>query len=161
MRGQRPLTHPALLRGHRQGRDTVTLDEAPSTPAPRAPAGLLDETRRHWRQIWGSRVASAWDRDSDLVALTRYIRLLDRWLRYDALLREAPLVRGSQGQVRPNPLSLRMDAVEGQVRGLEEQLGLTPAARLRLGIELMEKRVTRWTYPEDIDVEEDPLAGLR
>jgi len=136
MRGPRTLKDPTLLRGHRTSRDLVPLD-LPADTAPRCPTGLLPETRKYWRELWGSRVATAWDRASDLPAVTRYIRLLDRWLRYDALVAQTPLVRGSKDQVRPNPLAPRMDAIEGQVRALEEQLGLTPASRLRLGISLV------------------------
>jgi P27 family predicted phage terminase small subunit len=138
MRGPRTLKDPALLRGHRPQRGLVRLDRAPAVAPPRCPKDILPETRRFWRELWGSRVANAWDRESDLPAVTRYIRLLDRWLRYDGLVSQTPLVRGSKDQVRPNPLAPRMDAIEGQVSALEEQLGLTPAARLRLGISLVE-----------------------
>ena len=88
-----------MLRGHRTSRDLVFLD-LPADTAPRCPTGLLPETRKYWRALWGSRVACAWDRASDLPAVTRYIRLLDRWLRYDALVAQTPLVRGSKDQVR-------------------------------------------------------------
>lgn len=161
VQGQRPLTHPALLRGHRTGRDLVAIGHRPVVPPPTAPKALLPETKRYWRMLWQSRVASAWDRESDLVAVTRYIKLLDRWLRFDALVTQAPLVRGSKDQLRANPLSLRMDAIEGQVRGLEEQLGLTPAARLRLGISLVEAQTVVDRYLADSEEREDPRAMLR
>lgn len=135
---------------------------APTATPPRCPQGVLPETRRLWRSLWKSRVSQAWDRESDLPAVVRYVRLLDRWLRYDAMVTQTPLVRGSREQVRPNPLAVRIDAIEGQVRSLEDQLGLTPAARVRLGISLVEARTAleRWQDDEE-DEGEDPRLALR
>lgn len=48
------------------------------------------------------------------------------------------MVKGSKGQVRANPLAARIDALEAQLRALEEHLGLTPASRVQLGIRLIE-----------------------
>jgi P27 family predicted phage terminase small subunit len=163
MRGQRPLKNPALLAGHRRRQDVVGLDHAPVVAPPRCPPGVLPGTANRWRSLWRSRVAQAWDRSSDLPALTRYILLMDRWLRYDELVRQAPLVRGSKDQLRANPLALRMDALEGQMHALEEQLGLTPAARMRLGISLVEARNALDTYLQQspADDERDPRELLR
>jgi P27 family predicted phage terminase small subunit len=140
MRGNRSQKHPSLLRGHRQRVLPVRLDEPETGPFPSAPRGLLEATRKRWRELWRSPVASTWDHGSDLPALQRYIANLDRWLRYEKLVVQAPLVRGSVGQLRPNPLAKRMDALEEQMRAAEDRYGLNPVSRLRLGIEVLDTR---------------------
>jgi P27 family predicted phage terminase small subunit len=164
VRGQRPLKHPVLLSGHRRKRDLVELDAGPREAPPRCPSGVLPATAKKWRALWQSRVAQIWDRTSDLPVLTRYILLWDRWQRYDDLVRQAPMLRGSKEQLRANPLASRMDAIETQLRAMEDQLGLTPAARLRLGISLVEARTALEHYLEandDADDEEDPRDLLQ
>jgi P27 family predicted phage terminase small subunit len=159
---------PDIARGHRRHPQLVEV-EGRAARAPRPPAGLREETRKLWGQLWHSPVAHAWDPQSDLPVLVRYIRLLDRWLRYDELLSRAPLVQGSRGQLRPNPLAARLDAVEGQVHALEEQLGLTPVARMRLGLSLFAARKAIATRRDTRDeaerrrelAEPDPRRVLR
>jgi P27 family predicted phage terminase small subunit len=139
MRGSRPLKATPLVSGRhrrRRGPGVTLYEEQEARRPPPAPKGLLPSSAATWRRLWRSRVAQSWDRTSDLPVLTRYILLLDRWHRYDELVRQAPVVKGSKGQVRPHPLAARIDAIESQVRVLEEHLGLTPASRVRLGITL-------------------------
>jgi P27 family predicted phage terminase small subunit len=50
------------------------------------------------------------------------------------------LVKGSTGQVRVNPLADHALKLEGAIVRLENELGLTPAARVRLGIHLTQER---------------------
>ena len=140
MRGSRPLTHPSLLSGHRQHRQLVPVGGQAPAPPPPPPGGLLPGTRTCWRRLWRSNVATAWNRDTDLVAITRYILNLDKWVRYEELVARMPMVKVAKGQLRANPLASRMDALEGQLRFTEEQYGLTPASRLRLGLEIVEHR---------------------
>jgi P27 family predicted phage terminase small subunit len=52
------------------------------------------------------------------------------------------LVKGSTGQVRVNPLADHALKLEGAIVRLENELGLTPAARVRLGIHLTQERKT-------------------
>jgi P27 family predicted phage terminase small subunit len=150
---------PDIARGHRRHPQLVEV-EGRAARAPRPPEGLREETRKLWGQLWHSPVAQAWDPHSDLPVLVRYIRLLDRWLRYDELLGRAPLVQGSRGQLRPNPLAARLDAVEAQVHVLEEHLGLTPSARMRLGLSLFVGRqaVSSWRTRDQRDLEERKRA---
>lgn len=92
--------------------------------------------RARWREMWSSDVARTWDRAGELSALGRYIRSLDRWLKYDELVLRSPMVKGSMGQLRENPLASRMAVLSGELRVFEEKFGLTPLDRMRLGIEL-------------------------
>jgi P27 family predicted phage terminase small subunit len=44
------------------------------------------------------------------------------------------VVVGSQGQPRPNPLFKQVESFQAEARQLEDRFGLSPLARLRLGI---------------------------
>ena len=151
MRG-RPMRHPDLATGHRQHLRLVDGEVPPKRRVPPVPVGLSKEGSAHWRRLWRSRVAVEWDTESDRAAVERYLRMLERWRSFDQLVARAPLVQGSKGQLRPNPLTTQVVALEGQVRALEEQLGLTPASRVRLGLrfapEPSPERVF-WGGPED------------
>ena len=72
--------------------------------------------------------------DVDLHALRRLFTLRDT---YDGLVREGRktmLVPGSTGQPRANPLWDMAVKIEQQIARLEAQFGLTPSARMALGI---------------------------
>ena len=142
MRGQRPLSDPERLLGHRQHQEVRKVRQRPSRRMPPAPADLGKEAATLWRRLWKSRVSAEWDVDSDRPAVERYVRMVERWLTFDGLVRRAPMVQGSMGQLRPNPLTVQVIALEGQVRALEEQLGLTPASRVRLGVRVLDEEPT-------------------
>lgn len=136
MRGTRPLKRPELLQGHRRHAQLRSVDTVPTEAPPSAPGGLSADGAMVWERLWRSKLACAWNRETDLCALTRYVLNLDKWVQYEAMVARVPMVKGSKGQLRPNPLAARMDALEGQLRFTEEQYGLTPASRIRLGIEV-------------------------
>ena len=52
--------------------------------------------------------------------------------------RKARLVEGSQGQPRINPLFTTIATMDAEIRQLEDRFGLSPRARLALGIQLGE-----------------------
>lgn len=89
-----------------------------------------------WREIWASDVAQIWDRSGDMGRLVRYIVTFDGWLKLTEGLAGKELVRGSRGQVRPNPLFGIRAGLENELKMAEEKLGLTPLDRMRLGIEV-------------------------
>lgn len=110
---------------------------APGMPPP--PSGLLKLTRERWAAFWASPVAKLADPVSDLPALERLFRLYDDLERSHATVRrEGHMVRGSQGQAVMNPLLRHMQAVQAEVRQLEDRFGLSPRARLSLNVTLGE-----------------------
>lgn len=139
MRGTRPLKRPELLQGHRRHAQLRSVNTVPTEAPPPAPGGLSADGAGVWERLWQSKLACAWNRETDLCALTRYVLNLDKWLQYEAMVARVPMVKGSKGQLRANPLATRMDALEGQLRFTEEQYGLTPASRIRLGLEILER----------------------
>ena len=54
-------------------------------------------------------------------------------------LEKSIVVRGSTGQIRTNPLAEYAFKLAGQILRLEEELGLTPLSRQRLGIAVAER----------------------
>lgn len=133
--------HPSLLQGHRPKPKLITLparQRVQAPPLPRLPEGQTWHriARQRWREMWSGEIAATWDRRADLGALYRYIMTFDRWLKFDELVRKTPLVKGSRGQVRENPLAVRLSMLSAELSRFEERYGLTPLDRMRLGIEI-------------------------
>ena len=107
-------------------------------PAP--PSGLLKATVARWEAYWASPVAAAADRVTDLPALERLFRSYDEVERAGRAFRRERIVAGSTGQPTLNPLGRYIAQLTTEITGLEDRLGLTPKARLALGIQLGEAR---------------------
>lgn len=117
-----------------------------AVPAP--PEGLLPSTVQVWETYWADQVAGA-TTPVDHGALRRYILYLDEWERCMAAVRRPNedgeverLVKGSTGQPRINPLAEQALKLEGVLSKLEADFGLTPLARMRLGIAIGQARMT-------------------
>jgi P27 family predicted phage terminase small subunit len=109
----------------------------PEVPAP--PAGLLKSVRDRWAAYWASPVAQLADPVSDLPALERLYRLYDDLERsHTAVRKQGHMVRGYRDQTVMNPLLKHMQLVQAEVRQLEDRFGLSPRARLSLGVTLGE-----------------------
>lgn len=148
MRG-RPAKHPAARQGHRPKAPLQLLAKGqrpPACPRREARGGVMEPlsagARARWREIWRSRPAAAWDRQADLPALTRYILMYDGWLRMEAQAVRSPLVRGSQGQARANPLGAEVRKAHAALLAVEDRFGLQPRGRIALGLALSEGLAT-------------------
>jgi len=116
----------------RQG--LIVLAGGKDVPPP--PPGLLKRSRDRWATFWSSEVAKAVDRDSDLPALVRWIQAVDEYDRVANSVRKNRLVKGSMGQPVAHPLLGYLAQLDGQITKAEHAFGMTPIARLRLGIAL-------------------------
>ncbi|MGW6295639.1 phage terminase small subunit [Streptomyces sp. NPDC055058] len=119
------------------------LEAVPAAPGlverPSPPAGLLKSVRDRWAAYWESPVAQLADPVSDLPALERLYRLYDDLERSHATVRkQGHMVRGYRDQTVMNPLLKHMQLVQAEVRQLEDRFGLSPRARLSLGVTLGE-----------------------
>jgi P27 family predicted phage terminase small subunit len=126
---------PAALRQarHSSRAQVVELVPAEDVMAPEAPQGLLEATTEAWAVFWEGQVARALAPE-DVPKVRRLFKLYDLWERAVAIFEETPLVGGSKGQLRLHPMSDKADRLSEQIRGLETDLGIGPAARLRLGL---------------------------
>lgn len=97
-------------------------------------AGWLPGTAERWDAFWTTPLAGH-VAASDLSALRRLFTTYDEVDRMTLAIEETGrVVEGSQGQPRPNPLIKARSELAAEARQLEDRFGLTPLARMRLGI---------------------------
>ena len=149
----------------RQGRGTADLKAVPDlansrdTPAPPRIDGrqLLKVTRDAWDTYWASELP-AYATDSDRPALVRLFTMYDLRERMQrTLLADGPFTTGSTGQLVSHPAAKELAALDARIVALEDRFGLSPKARLGLGIDL--GRATRsleginagFTAPDEAD----------
>lgn len=126
---------PADKRQRRNRRDAglVPIDGG-RTEAPAPLESWRPATVEQWGRFWGSPLASQVE-ESDHPALERLFRLYDEIERMWVAVEETGrVVAGSQGQPRPNPLFKQIAELQSEARQLEDRFGLSPMARLKLGI---------------------------
>jgi hypothetical protein len=97
---------------------------------------------------------------ADHPALLRLFTLLDERERCARAASKQRLIKGSQGQPVLNPLLKQVAALDTEIRQLEDRFGLTPLARLRLGVTFGEAHrsladLNRALVEEVADVDED------
>lgn len=138
------ITHrkpPGRTQGHRRQHFVVLqggqLVDQGAIPPP--PPGLLVRSERRWEAFWRSPVAQVIDPAADLPRLVRWIKASDEWERVTKTINETGrLVRGSMGQPVLNPLFGYLAQLDAQLTRAESEFGMTPMARLRLGLSLGE-----------------------
>lgn len=111
-------------------------------PVPLPPRGLLPRSRVRWRGYWESLVARAVDPVADLHLVERWIRSVDEYERVLPVFEKTRLVKGSMGQLVMNPLGAYLQHLKSELWKCESELGLTPMARLRLGIAAVHAELT-------------------
>jgi len=128
---------PKKAADRRQGhgaQDVGVVSRGVSRPVPAADGAWREATVERWTAFWSSPLASQVEL-SDEGAFRRLFKLYDEidrlWEAVDATGR---IVEGSQGQPRPNPLFKQVQEFQAEARQLEDRFGLSPMARLRLGI---------------------------
>lgn len=143
------------------------LPEAPACPAKLAGVVPLEGTVEAWDRLWRSDVVSVVDLQSDMESVVRWASLLDERERALRAFRRKRLVEGSQGQAVLNPLWNVVRGCDTELRALEDRIGLSPKARLQLGITYAEAgksldELNRLLDEEgDADVIDDPrLAAI-
>lgn len=109
-------------------------------PAP--PPDLLKASVDRWEAYWRSAVSSAVDLNADRGLLERWIRSVDEWYRAYRDFRKARTTEGSTGQLVLSPLAKLIRQLETEIGRCERELGLTPMARLKLGLTAGQARLT-------------------
>jgi P27 family predicted phage terminase small subunit len=103
---------------------------------PKADALWLASTKKQWGEFWSSAAAKKLAPALDLAAVERLFTLYDERARSLATFRRNRLVKGSQGQVVLNPLGRQINSLNTAILQLEDRLGLSPLARLKMNIAL-------------------------
>jgi P27 family predicted phage terminase small subunit len=117
----------------------------------RAPKGLLAASKRIWTAFWNSPVSHAVDVDADRYRVERWISTVDEYERINAIFRQTRIVKGSTGQPVLNPLAQYLQQLLAEINKAETELGLTPLARMRLGIAYGEAKLTALELARALD----------
>lgn len=130
---------PASQRQRRNTSDVGELTSIdggdPPPPCPRPAKGsMLKATQEMWSEFWESPVADLVDRRSDLPALRRLFLLYDERERALRSYQAQRHSTGSTGQLIVNPFAKEVASLDGRISSLEDRFGLTPKARLDLGV---------------------------
>jgi len=142
-----------------------TLSEIPALPEKLNGVRPLAETTEAWNRLWASPVASVVDLASDREAVVRWASLLDERERAFRAFRRKRIVEGSNEQPVLNPLWGVVKACDSELRALEDRIGLSPKARLQLGITYAEAassldELNEWMDEEDAGGIVDPRLGV-
>lgn len=137
---QKPVSALQYTREGRAERRTLrVVDPGEPRPVPRCPDGLQPGARRRWRAFWHSAVAAAIDLAADAEAIHRWAHCVSERERLQPLADKTPLVKGSTGQLTDNPLYGIIARYTKEIAYLEEHFGMTPLARMRLGLVATER----------------------
>ena len=129
--------------------------------APPMPRGLCQQALQAWGDFWADVVSGAM-RPSDTTIALRWVKNLDRYHRLIAEADRQPIVTGSTGQPRPNPLYDLCFKLEASIGTAERRMGIGPLDRLRLGLVLSETANSLADLNREItDTDnDDPRANL-
>jgi P27 family predicted phage terminase small subunit len=143
MPGRRPMPVALkLLRGNPGKRPIRGGFEPPQPPAPpEPPAFLTGFAKSEWRRIAPGLFLFRLLAEPDVMVLAAYCEAYKRWrTAVEALDRVAQLdptmdgllVRGSEGQARPNPLVRLASEAAADMLRFASEFGFSPAARSRI-----------------------------
>jgi len=116
----------------RNQRAIVPVAAVPSPEVPDPEADWLDATKEQWEQFWLAPISQMVE-ETERAIVKRLFQYRDQHARATEIVRTSPIVKGSVGQVRMNPLAGYVVQLENAMLRLETELGLTPLARQRLG----------------------------
>lgn len=124
--------------GHRTYAGLSVLPTGQDAPPPAPPPGIRKGTRarRLWEAVWESELRKVIDRRTDLPRLERWILATAELERVRRTLQRTRLVRGSTGQPVLNPLAAYAADLERTIEKAEDAFGMTPKARLGLGLDV-------------------------
>ena len=134
MPGPAPKAAARRQRSRRDMGSDIGLVRAAGS-APPMPRGLCRQAQTAWKGYWAD-VLSGVMRASDGTLIGRWVRNLDRYHRLLAEADRSPMVSGSTGQPRTNPIYDLAFKIEASIKDDEKQLGIGPLNRLRLGVAL-------------------------
>ena len=124
------------LTGHRDNSLTI-LNGGKQMQTPNANSKWTAKTIRYWDSYWDSELAAT-AQVVDLPAFYRLFQFYDEAERSNRVIarqgNKGLLAEGSKGQAVINPLIQLTLKLEEKILRLEQELGLTPLARQRLGI---------------------------
>ena len=152
-----PLPKEEGKRQNRRARSNLKLiaqHDPAAVVVPEPPEGMGEAQVASWQEFWRSELSQL-VKGTDMGAVRR---LWSYYQQHDDLTRvfdRSRLVSGSQGQPRLNPALDGLMKLEGAILRLENELGLTPSARLRLGITFADATNSLDALARKFDVPDD------
>lgn len=156
---QKPSTQ---LQGHRPKPDALELVRDEPRVIPPAPRGLHTVARKAWKDFFSSPLAQVIDMAADGEAIRHWARCISERELFMEELKDSPLARGSMGQLVKHPLWDVVKELNRQIEKYREQFGMSPLARLRLGVAYseadealarMERRRSQMAEPVMVEIE--------
>ena len=131
---------PADRRHNRNTRDMgLVLVPSSSVQIPPADIRWRAEVVESWNDLWASPMAgSKVLQPSDAFALRRLFTYRHRLLEALDAVDQEPIVSGSMGQPTLSPWAQEVHRLEAALSKLEDKFGLSPMARMRLGVSFEE-----------------------
>lgn len=156
-----PLPKDEGARQNRRARTNLRLIESwdDSRPIPAAPEGMSARQLDSWDAYFRSNL-SALIKETDLPVVERLWRYYQQHEELTDIFDRGRLVPGSTGQPRINPAHDALMKLESAIHRLENELGLTPTARLRLGITFSDATLSMERLTERIqqdDISDDDI----
>lgn len=164
---QKPVDSLSFRRGGRGGQAiNLTKVAGHASEIPAAPKGLTYSAREAWKAFWRSDVAALVNLDADLTALRRWVECLSEREHVCAELAKKPTVEGSMGQDVLNPLANYMEKLTREIARYEDRFGMTPKARMQLGVTFGQYRDAMRGQDDDdgdeiADMPDDVLRGMQ
>lgn len=149
------------MRGPKPKPRAGTLANTSMGALPRCPAHLGDTARKEWRRLATPLHEAGILTLADRAALAAYCQAYARWVEAEEKLAETPtLLKTPNGHVQQSPwLSVANKQLELMGRYMSE-LGLTPSARTRLGLEGVGPEADQVTKVEFVTVFPDNDGNL-
>jgi P27 family predicted phage terminase small subunit len=114
----------------------------------------LKFTREAWAAYWSSSLPQLLT-DADHPALVRLFDLYDQRERMARAFRREPFSTGSTGQKIVNPAARELATLDGRIVALEDRFGITPLARMKLGIAIGEAARSLEDLNREFEEDED------
>lgn len=155
---------PSLLadrhRGRGRGMTVLARPDAFIAPAP--PSDLGPAGKAVWESFWRSEVSAAVDIEADREDLEDWARCVDERARFRAAIKKQPLIEGSHGQLKRNPLAIDVKDLSERIQKYSDRFGMNPMARWRLQFTVSEAgksandllKLLSEDVPEVIDLED-------
>lgn len=155
-----PLPKEEGKRQNRRARTNLRLigqHDPDDVTVPAAPDGLSPVQQDSWHEFWKSELSQL-VKQTDMSSVKRLWNYYQQHEDLTAIFGKGRMVAGSTGQPRLNPALDGLMKLEGAILRLENELGLTPSARLRLGITFadatnsLDALARKFDVPDDEDV---------
>ena len=128
---------------------------------PPVPDGFLKRTADLWGWYWESQVGSVASETTDVAQVELLFQMLDEHSRCFRTFRKHRLVEGSQGQSVINPLGRYCDRLRMQILAFAREIGLTPHAKMRLGISAVQAKKSLDQMNRELDADDDDAQDPR